>query len=150
MESLELRLAPAVPAAADGTIIFSAAAPLGRAFQTRYLHSVQLSPVEDEYRIQEGRIWSWREKVMSHNAGLPTHPLPRGRYVSEPPWMIMEGGGASWPEIFVRIGDARFGNNEIYGSGIPPIALWRLFPGQRVRLGVTACPLLSLLIHQAP
>ena len=131
VDILEIRLA-APPSSEEQTLVFSAPAPLGFACQTRMLHSVQLTPVIDVYRVQEGRIWAWQERIMSHNAGLPSLAPRRGRFISDPPWMIMEGGGVSWREIYYRVGTEHSGRNELCA---PPGAwadLWRLFPGQRL------------------
>lgn len=102
----------------DGrTTLFSAPVSLGAPFVTEYVHSVQLTPVIDEYRILQGRLWSWEERVQSHNAGLPYDAPPRGRFILAPPWMIVRGGGIGTERIVYRIGTAELGRN-----------LWRLPP----------------------
>ena len=114
------------------------------------LHSVQLTPVIDVYRVQEGRIWAWQTRIMSHNAGLPSLAPGRGRFVSEPPWMIMEGGGASWQEISYRVGTEDLGKNEFR---VPPgmwVDLWRLFPGQRLIVSVNQAPLFAAMRETRP
>lgn len=58
---------------------------LGRNVTNTIIHSVEQTPVVDEYRIQEGRIWAWREKIKSHNAGLPSLRPERGRFMHAPP-----------------------------------------------------------------
>ncbi len=141
MDGLEASFAPSAAPGAAPNILFTLPVPLGRDFETRYIHSLQLSPVEDSYRVREGRIRAWRERVMSHNAGLPSLSPPRGRFIMAPPWMIVEGGGASWPEIAVRIGDERFGRNEIRRAGGEWIALWRQFPGRKLLLRAVRLPL---------
>lgn len=125
----------------ENKLLFSCPAPLGFAYHTRMLHSVQLSPVLDIQRVQEGRIWPWQEHIMSHNAGLPSLTPGRGRFISDPPWMIMEGGGAFWQEIYYRVGTESLGKNEFR---VPPddwVELWRPFPGKRLIFSVDRMPL---------
>ncbi len=127
--------------AEDGPLLFSLRAPLGTAFATRMVHSVQRTPVIDEYRVQEGRIWGWREHIMSHNAGLPSLRPERGRFLSAPPWMIVEGGGASWPAIRYRVGTEELGKNEFILPRQPVRELWREFPGTLLVLSVRSAML---------
>ncbi len=125
----------------ENKLLFSCPAPLGFAYHTRMLHSVQLSPVLDIYRVQEGRIWSWQEHIMSHNAGLPSLAPGRGRFISIPPWMIMEGGGASWQEIYYRVGAESLGKNEFRAPPGDWIEIWRLLPGKRLIFSTDRAPL---------
>ncbi len=141
VDGLELRPLPADRTAALPRPVFAALQPLGLGFETRYIHSLQLSPVEDSYRVQEGRIWAWRERVLSHNAGLPSLTPPRGRFIMDPPWMIVEGGGQSWTEIIVRVGNETFGKNEFRPAGQSWIALWQQFSGQRLLFQAVRRPL---------
>ena len=55
-----------------GEAVFSAPVPEGWAFTSRMIHSLEKTPVEDEYRVVSGRIWQWEERFQSNNAGLPT------------------------------------------------------------------------------
>lgn len=107
---------------------------LGQELQGRIIHSVQLSPVIDIYRVQEGRIWAWQEKIMSHNAGLPSLRPERGRFYLDPPWMILEGTGDSWQEIIYRVGTEELGRNELCVFFQPCLELWRILPGKRIVL----------------
>ncbi|MDR2696477.1 MAG: DUF1850 domain-containing protein [Deltaproteobacteria bacterium] len=129
-----------------GPPVFRGAAPLGQEVWTQYLHSVQLTPVLDCYRIVNGRVWSWREYVQSHNAGLPFQKPDFGRFVMDAPWMIIEGGRQSWTQIALRIGDAELGRNAFaYGRGMPAawIPLYTSHPGKRLLLEVERRPLLA-------
>jgi hypothetical protein len=129
-----------------GAPLFAAGAPLGQEFATEYIHSVQLTPVEDIYRIVNGRIWSWQERVQSHNAGLPFARPPFGRFrMEEPPWMVVEGGRQSWDAIVLRVGNAELGRNVFsYGAKAPRTALFERFPGQRLEFRVERHPLITL------
>lgn len=131
----------------NGAPLFAASAPLGQAFATEYIHSVQLTPVEDIYRIVNGKIWSWQERVQSHNAGLPFARPPFGRFrMDDPPWMVIEGGRQSWDAIVLRVGDAELGRNRFsYGVKMSRTALFERFPGQRLELRVERRPLMTLL-----
>ncbi|MDR1935387.1 MAG: DUF1850 domain-containing protein [Candidatus Accumulibacter sp.] len=149
VDALTIRFAPSSSASEPSgrnAPLFAASAPLGQEFATEYLHSVQLTPVQDIYRVVNGRIWSWQERVRSHNAGLPFARPPFGRFRADPPWMVFEGGRQSWEGIVLRVGDARFGRNVFsYGAEETRAALFERFPGQRLRLGVERRPLITLL-----
>ena len=126
--------------------VFREAAPLGQEFWTHYIHSVQRTPVLDCYRIVNGRVWSWREYVQSHNAGLPFQKPDFGRFVMDAPWMIIEGGRQSWAQIALRVGDAELGRNAFaYGRGMPAVwtPLYASHPGKLLLLEVERRPLLG-------
>jgi hypothetical protein len=107
---------------------------------------VQLTPVEDIYRIVNGKIWSWQERVQSHNAGLPFSRPPFGRFRMEPPWMVIEGGRQSWKTILLRVGNAKLGRNVFsYGVKAPRTALFERFPGKRLELRVERRPVVTLI-----
>ncbi len=127
--------------------LFQASAGLGQEFSTQYTHSVQLTPVQDSYRIVDGYIWSWQGRVQSHNAGLPFAKPAFGRFRMAPPWMILEGGRQSWKSIALRVGDAELGRNLFAygGEDAPRIALHEIFPGKLLRLSVERHPLIALL-----
>ncbi|CAK7032939.1 MAG: hypothetical protein DELT_00436 [Desulfovibrio sp.] len=112
------------------TVLLREKCLLGRDITASIVHSVQRTPVIDVYRAQEGRIWAWREKIQSHNAGLPSLKPERGRFIYDDPWMIVEGGGASWETIRYRVGDEIFGKNELCVFASPCRELWREVPGK--------------------
>jgi hypothetical protein len=149
IDALVIRSAPsaATPGASGRDApLFAASAPLGQAFATDYIHSVQLTPVEDIYRIVNGKIWSWQERVQSHNAGLPFARPPFGRFRMDSPWMVVEGGRQAWDVIVLRVGDAKFGRNHFsYGMNAPRTALFERFPGKRLELRVEQHPVMTLL-----
>ncbi|MDR2528196.1 MAG: DUF1850 domain-containing protein [Synergistaceae bacterium] len=130
-------LAPNVPlncleiVAREG-VLFSAPLPNGAAFVTSYIHSVQLTPVLDEYRILQGRIWIWEEWVQSHNAGLPFAAPEHGRFIMAPPWMVARGGRRAEQTIVYRVGTKNLGRNTWV---LPPFAetvTYARFPSERV------------------
>lgn len=127
--------------------LFSAAAPLGRGYETRIIHSVQLTPVVDRYRILEGRIWGWQELVLSHNAGLPYARPERGRFGYQAPWMLVEGGGASWSEVRYRVGTGRLGKNAFYYPSAGVAELWRDAPGMALSFAVRRQPFAARLLR---
>ena len=136
-----LQISHAAPRGAGEETILQVPALLGRTVRNTIIHSVQLTPVIDEYRIQEGRIWAWRERIMSHNAGLPSLKPDRGRFVFEPPWMIVEGTGASWENFLYRVGTETLGRNELCIFPRPCRELWREMPGKRLVFRVVAARL---------
>jgi hypothetical protein len=123
--------------------VFSARATPGQTYRTRYIHSVQLSPVVDVYRILQGRVWQWQEWIRSHNAGLPSLPPPKGRFASSPPWMIVEGTRDSWTAFAYRVGDSAFGRNEFAYARGPWIPLYLAHGGERLEFSVTRTSLLE-------
>jgi hypothetical protein len=95
----------------NGVIVSEAVLRSGHSFETRYVHSVQLSLVEDLYMVRGGRIWQWRGRVSSQNAGLPTVLPGRTRYRLEDPWLVFEGRLPVTAEIVLRVGDSLTGRN---------------------------------------
>lgn len=141
---------PFTPDWAERSPAFAAVSPLGQEFHTGYMHSVQRTPVLDTYRIGGGRIWSWREYVQSHNAGLPFQAPPFGRFHMRHPWMVIEGGRQAWPRIVLRAGNAELGRNVFVweqGGQTTRIALYERYPGQRLGLAVERLPLVSALAY---
>ena len=137
----------------SGPSVFQGSAPLGREFWTQYLHSVQLTPVVDCYRIVNGRIWSWREYTQSHNAGLPSQKPAFGRVIMDAPWMIVEGGRQSWEQIALRVGDAELGRNAFAcGRGMPAVwtPLYESHAGKRLLIEVARLPLLYAASLSSP
>lgn len=118
------------------TVLASPAAG-GDSFVTGYIHSLQLSPVIDEYRIVGGALWSWEERVQSHNAGLPFEAPEHGSFVVAPPWMIVRGGRRRFDSIIHRVGDRQFGQNTWRLAPLDEIAIYELYPGKRMSIGVS-------------
>ena len=133
----------------NGRSLYAAAMPLGSRFGTRIIHSVQLTPVIDIYRVQQGEIWGWREAIRSHNAGLPSQTPEKGRFYHSGDWMILEGAGYSWPRIFYRVGSEALGRNQII---IPNkrgdlVDLWRGHSGKRLIIESGKFPLYRLSVR---
>lgn len=153
VDVLEIHLAPgsrqplSVPAFDREPPLFAVPVPLGRGYETRIIHSVQLTPVVDRYRILEGRIWGWQELVLSHNAGLPFSSPERGRFGFDAPWMVVEGGGALWSEIRYRVGTERLGKNAFYYPSAGIAELWRDAPGKALAFTVATEPFLPRLLR---
>ena len=137
VHTLDIRQVESGASFETGAPVLRVPALLGREVTACIIHSVQLTPVIDEYRVQEGRIWAWREKIMSHNAGLPSLKPERGRFVYDPPWMIVEGTGASWESLLYRVGTESLGKNELCVAPRPCRELWREMPGKRLDFRVT-------------
>jgi hypothetical protein len=124
----------------NGRLLFSSPAPNGYSFVTTYIHSLERTPVRDDYRFTGGRIWGWEEWTMSLNAGLPSVLSPRSRLVLSPPWMITRGGGAHGA-IHYRIGNAGFGRNTWRLDPWDEINVFEKYPGLRVSLEASVAPL---------
>ena len=65
-----------------GRAVFALPAANGYRFTTGYTHSVELTPVEDEYAATCGALWNWQERVKSSNAGMPSIAPEHGRYIN--------------------------------------------------------------------
>lgn len=126
----------------DEVIIFQSPVALGNKFTTRYIHSVELTPVEDEYRILGGRLWAWEERVRSTNAGLPFNKPEHGRFIDNGVWMIFQGGRMSWNEYYYRIGNNMFGLNQAVLEPFGRRNLYKIFTGERLIVRVSKSPLI--------
>lgn len=109
----------------------------GAPFTTSYIHSVQLTPVIDEYRILGGRIWSWEERVQSHNAGLPFDAPAHGRFIVKAPWMIVQGGRIAAKNIAYRVGTESLGRNRWSLPPFEEFPAFEAYPGRRVDIAVS-------------
>lgn len=127
-------------------------APVGAVFIAKYIHSVEKTPVEDEYRVTGGRIWVWEERVVSQNAGLPFIKPRNGRLIADGEWFRFRGGRSSMQTIFYRVGDNRTGRNVLVFFSPHPweYEAFRLFPGKRLRLSVKITPLACAIIRGTP
>ncbi len=108
---------------------------------TRYIHSVEKTPVEDEYYASHGTLWQWEERVRSHNAGLPCMLRPQERFFQDTLWMYFRGGGVWYASISLRVGDEEFGRNQIELPGVASWDLFRLFPGKPLTVRIQETPL---------
>lgn len=124
-----------------GKTLCSSPAPNATAFVATYIHSVQLTPVIDDYRISCGTIWIWEERVRSHNAGLPFDAPERGRFLMRPPWMIVQGGRRRFKEIAYRVGTEEFGKNVWRLRPFTEIEAYKKYPSARVVMSADIVPL---------
>ncbi|ADE57088.1 hypothetical protein Amico_0963 [Aminobacterium colombiense DSM 12261] len=120
----------------------SALAPSGVEIKTGYIHSVEKTPVEDVYVLSGPRLWLWEERFRSHNAGLPTEPPPRGRFLLQKDWMVIRGSPYTWEVLRIRIGDDELGKNWVYSSTTGKLDLYQLIPNNVFYIEVTQVPLL--------
>jgi hypothetical protein len=121
--------------------LFSSPAPNGYSFTTTYIHSLQLTPVKDDYRLVGGRIWGWEEWTQSHNAGLPSVTPPHAMLIISPPWMINRGGRFASNIIYYRIGTEEFGRNIWLLAPWDEIKIYEKYPSYRVALEASIVPL---------
>lgn len=116
--------------------------PLGQSFVAAYIHSVQKTPVEDEYQIKGNKLWQWEERFVSHNAGLPVDVPRNGVFLEQEDWMIIQGGRASFDSLAYRVGSELIGRNRLSLPGYGEWALYSLYPGERLIFRVQQEPLL--------
>ena len=126
----------------EGKVLFSAPSPFGGHFITTYVHSVELTLVEDEYILLDGKIWVWQERVKSSNAGIPCLPPEHGRFIQTKEWLIFQGGRKSWEKYYLRVGNEKFGRNELILSPYGRADLFKTFPGIRLTVSAEEKPLL--------
>ena len=125
----------------NGAEAFSTPVPEGWTLTSRIIHSLERTPVEDEYRVVSGRIWQWEERFRSNNAGLPTEIPAQGHFRSDSGWFITSGGRNHWETLHYRVGNSELGRNVIFPGGFPPLKLFEDFPGEKMTFSVTETPL---------
>ena len=133
----------------EKNVIFSAPTALRHTFTTRYIHSVELTPVEDEYRIIAGRLWTWEERVRSTNAGLPFDRPENGRFIESGNWMVFQGGRISWKEYYYRIGNKHLGLNQVKLAPFGRRNFFELFPGQRLTVAIERAPFMYSKVYRS-
>ena len=133
---------------AGGSLIFQSPVSLGHTFTTRYIHSVELTPVEDEYKIAKGLLWTWEERVRSTNAGLPFDKPKYGRFMDNGEWMIFQGGRMSWKEYYYRVGNKNIGRNQITLEPFGRRNFFELFEGERLIIRILKMPLISAKFYR--
>lgn len=125
-------------------VLLSVPVANGYRFVTEYIHSVELTPVEDEYAVVEGSLWNWQERVKSSNAGMPSLAPEHGKYINTPEWLIFQGGRKPWERFYLRVGDARFGRNKLFAPPFGKISLYERLPGRRLAVSAFKAPLFSV------
>lgn len=126
----------------DGKDLFSYPISSRQKITTGYIHSVQLTPVEDDYRILDNMVWLWEERVVSHNAGLPTEAPRNGSFFSDRDWMYVRGGRYHWNRVHFRVGNDELGRNWMQIKPFQRSQLYELYPGQLFKLHVDRNPLI--------
>ncbi|MDR3076149.1 MAG: DUF1850 domain-containing protein [Synergistaceae bacterium] len=121
-------------------LLFSCPVPNGYPFVTTYIHSLELTPVRDDYRFVSGRVWGWEEWTRSLNAGLPSVPSPHTRLVMSDEWMITRGGRRARDVIHYRIGTGEFGRNIWQLEPWREINIFEKYPRYRVALEASVVP----------
>lgn len=120
----------------SGTLFYKRPIGVGDIFVLRYIHSVEQTPVEDEYRISGGKIWQWEERIRSHNAGLPTEAPLNGRFISGHEWMHVRGGRSTFPNFRYRVGNDFLGKNVLIVSHTRVFPLYQMVPGSLIFFSV--------------
>ena len=132
----------------ERNVLFSVPVAFGHHLTTTYIHSVELTPVEDEYIVIGGKIWTWQERVKSSNAGMPCLKPDNGRYIKTAEWMIFQGGRQSWDRYYLRVGNDTFGRNKMtlppFGTACP----FKAFPGKRLTVAVKNGPLMFAKLYR--
>ena len=123
-----------------GELLFSCPVPNGYSFTTTYIHSLELTPVRDDYRFVSGRIWGWEEWTKSLNAGLPSVQIPGTKFIMSSPWMIIRGGRRTRYIIYYRVGTEVFGLNKWHLEPWDEINIFERYPMYRVSLEAVAVP----------
>jgi hypothetical protein len=126
--------------------------PLGQRLVATYIHSVQKTPVEDEYVVSDGWIWQWQERVKSHNAGLPVDSPRNGSFRTGPDWFVYRGGRMRWKTLLLRVGTERLGQNRIeFGPPWEEVSyeLFRVLPERVLFLQLYDLPLVEGLIRRS-
>ena len=131
-----------------GSLPFSSPAAVGHKFFTRYIHSVELTPVEDDYIVVDGRLWSWEERVRSSKAGMPSMVPTQGKFFENSEWMTYQGGRISWNKYYYRVGDKHFGLNQAAFEPFGRKNFYLIFPGQCLVVKITRAPFLFSGIYR--
>ncbi len=130
------------------TLLFSLPVSSGQTLHTGYIHSVQLTPVEDDYRILDSKLWLWEERVVSHNAGLPFAAPRNGSFSSDKKWMYVRGGRYNWETINLRVGNSELGQNWMSLTPFRRMDLYSSWAGQLLRFQVIQEPLIKILLEE--
>jgi hypothetical protein len=125
----------------NGTILFFEPVPEGWSFSSGIIHSLERTPVEDEYRVVGGQIWQWQERFRSNNAGLPTVAPSNGRFFSSSEWFVLQGGRNRWKSLDYRVGTSTLGKNILTLENYGAVALYERLAGERIRFEARSMPL---------
>lgn len=114
----------------DGKAIIESPVAPGDSFVLGFIHSVEQTPVESEFRVLTGKVRQWEERFVSHNAGLPTEAPPNGKFIMDSEWMILRGGGLAVQSFRYRVGNEHFGRNFMILPDGSEISLYNEYPGR--------------------
>jgi hypothetical protein len=123
-----------------GDLLFSCPVPNGYSFETFYIHSLERTPVRDDFRFVSGRIWGWEEWTKSLYAGMPSVPSSGTKLVVTPSWMITRGGRRTVDLINYRVGTSEYGRNKWRLEPWEEISIFEIYPKYRVSLEASAVP----------
>lgn len=126
----------------DNRTLCSLPAAHGQRLITEYIHSVEKTAVEDEYRITNGKIWTWEERVKSSNAGMPSVLPEYMRFSSRDGKMIFRGGRLAHETLNLRIGNETFGRNKLRMPPFETEELYKTLPGKRLEISIVRKPYL--------
>lgn len=115
----------------------------GASFATHYLHSVEHTNVEDEYKVSDRYIWSWEERVKSSNAGMPSVLPKYMRFYNDGENLIFRGGRIAQQNFALRVGNETFGRNSITLPRFGKKELYKIAPGRRIILSAEKHTLLQ-------
>ena len=141
VESLTVR-------SSDGSSISVCPVAPGDSFMLSFIHSVEKTPVESEFRVLSGKVRQWEERFLSHNAGLPTEAPPNGRFIMDKDWMILRGGGLAVQSIRYRVGNEQFGRNYMVLPDGAKILLFEEYPGRILFFSAESTSFLNYLFSQ--
>ena len=133
-------------ATSKGRLLFSSPMPNGYSFVTTYIHSLEKTPVRDDYRFVSGRVWGWEEWTKSLNAGLPSVPSPGVKFIQSPSWMITRGGRRASDVIYYRVGTNEFGRNKWRLKPWKEVNIFEKYPMHRVSLEASVVSFQSAVI----
>ena len=141
VESLSIR-------SSDGSSLLVFPVVPGDSFILSFIHSVEKTPVESEFRVLSGKVRQWEERFLSHNAGLPTQAPPNGRFIMDRDWMILRGGGLAVQSFRYRVGNEQFGRNfMVLPDGVKKI-LFEEYPGRVLIFSAESTSLLKYLVSR--
>lgn len=128
-----------------GELLYSCPMPNGYSFVTTYIHSLERTPVQDDYRFVSGQIWGWEEWTKSLNAGLPSAMSSGFKFIVSNQWMITRGGRRSGA-INYRVGTDVFGRNVWRLNPWDEINIFEKYPKYRLSFEASAVPFSSAVI----
>ena len=136
---------PYIAVSSEGRLLFSVPAEKGLAFSTRFIHSVQKTPVEEYFTVNDSidGFVLHSTRYQSFGVGLPFLST-EGAFRQEGDWFVMDGMERNIPvltlrpgvgtELTLRINDEIFPLYEMVSLGTP-ITL-RIVPGYKIWSGL--------------